>query len=153
MLEIRNATQDEIPLLKQMYMTEVEEHEKRAQTFANELVNRFKTMLAFKNGNLCGTASWDIRGGLDDGVVEIIGIGVNSDYQRQKIASSLIDSVTDEANRYYSEAGYKLRIIMLFMEKGNEVARKFYTSVGFEEVACINGLYPHDDGSIWIRHL
>ncbi len=152
MLEIRKATQDDIPLLRQMYMTEVETHDNRAQTFAEDLVHRFKTMLAFKEGNLCGTVSWDIRGGLDDGVVEIISIGVNSDYQRQKIASRLVDSMIQEANQHYSAKGYILRVIILFMEVGNEVARKFYRSMGFEEAACIKALYPHDDGSIWIRH-
>ena len=153
MLEIRNATQEDVPLLKQMYLNEVEEHEERAQTFADQLVKQYRTMLAIKDNNLCGTVSWDIRGGLDDGVVELVSIGVNSEYQRQNVATSLVESMTREATQYYSEKGYSLRVIMLFMEKKNEIARKFYTSMGFKEAAVITGLYPHDDGSIWTLHL
>ena len=153
MLEIRNATHEDVPLLKQMYLNEVEEHEERAQTFANELVKEYRTMLAIKDNNLCGTVSWDIRGGLDDGVVELVSIGVNSEYQRQNVATSLVESMTREATQYYSEKGYSLRVILLFMEKQNEVARKFYTSLEFVEAAVITALYPNDDGSIWTRHL
>ncbi|MHA2359737.1 MAG: N-acetyltransferase family protein [Candidatus Thorarchaeota archaeon] len=153
MLEIRNATLEDVPLLKQMYLNEVEKHEERAQTFADQLVKQYRTMLAIKDNNLCGTVSWDIRGGLDDGVVELISIGVNSAYQRQNVATSLVESMTREATQYYSEKGYNLRVIMLFMEKKNEVARKFYTSMKFEEAAVIVALYPQDDGSIWIRYL
>lgn len=153
MLEIKNATQEDLPLLKHMYLIEVEEHDERAQTFADELINHFKTMLAIKDGKLYGTVTWDVRGGLDDGVVEMISIGVNSAYQRQKVATRLVESMAREATQYYSGKGYELRVIMLFMEKQNEVARKFYASMGFEEAATITALYPHDDGSIWIRHL
>ena len=45
MLEIRNATQEDLPLLKEMYLREVEEHDERAQTFADQLIKHFKTML------------------------------------------------------------------------------------------------------------
>lgn len=153
MLEIRNATQEDLPLLKEMYLREVEEHDERAQTFADQLIKHFKTMLAIKEGNLCGTVTWDVRGGLDDGVVEMVGIGVNAAYKRRKVATSLVESMIGEAREFFSEKGYDLRVIMLFMEKQNEVARKFYAALGFKEAATITALYPHDDGSIWTRHL
>lgn len=153
MLEIRNATQEDLQLLKEMYLSEVEEHEERAQTFADQLINHFRTVLAIKEGNLCGTVTWDVRGGLDDGVVEMVSIGVNSAYQRQRVATSLVESMIGEAREFYSERGYNLRVIMLFMEKQNDVARKFYAALGFKEAATITALYPQDDGSIWTRHL
>ena len=137
MLEIRNATQEDVPLLKQMYLNEVEEHDERAQTFADELVKDYRTILAIKDNNLCGTVSWDVRGGLDDGVVELVSIGVNSAYQRQNVATRLVESMIREATEHYSEKGYELRVVLLFMEKQNEVDRKFYTSMEFEEAAVI----------------
>jgi ribosomal protein S18 acetylase RimI-like enzyme len=153
MLEIRNAIHEDVPLLKQMYLNEVEEHEERAQTFAEELVKECRTMVAIKDNNLCGTVSWNIRGGLDDGVVEMVSIGVNSAFQRQNVATRLVESMIREATEHYSEKGYNLRVILLFMEKQNEVARKFYKSLEFTEAAVITALYPNDDGSIWTRHL
>lgn len=153
MLEIRNSTPEDLEILTKMYMTEVEAHEERANTFANELIHHFKTVLAIKDGTLCGTVSWDIRGGLDDGVVELVSIGVNATYQRQGIATRLVESMINEATHYYSQKGYKLRVILLFMERQNAGARKFYSSIGFKESATLEELYPQDDGSIWTRHL
>jgi ribosomal protein S18 acetylase RimI-like enzyme len=153
MLEIRNATPEDLQLLKNMYQTEIEDHEERATTFAKELIHHFKTLLAIKDGKLCGTASWEIRGGLDDGVVELTSIGVNASYHRQGVATRLVETLTNEATQYYSEGGYKLRVILLFMEKQNTGARDFYSSIGFTESATLEELYPNDDGSIWTRKL
>jgi ribosomal protein S18 acetylase RimI-like enzyme len=136
-----------------MYLTEVEDHQERADSFADILVKQFKTLLAIKDSTLCGTVSWDSRGGLDDGVVELLSIGVNADYQRQGIATKLVETMIQEATRYFSQRGYTLRVVLLFMEKQNEGAERFYSSMGFKESATIKELYPHDDGSIWTFHL
>jgi ribosomal protein S18 acetylase RimI-like enzyme len=152
MLDIRNASQEDIQILRQMYLSEVENHEERATAFANDLIQRFKTLLAFSEGSLCGTVSWDVRGGLDDGVVEMTSIGVNASYQRQGVASKLVERMIEEATDYFTQRGHGLRVIILFMERMNEVARKFYSSLDFKEEASITGLYPTDDGSIWTRH-
>ncbi len=153
MIEIRPATEADRNLLKTMYLSEVENNVGRAVTFAEDLINHFKTLLALKNSKLCGTLTWDTRGGYDDGVVELVGLGVNREFQRQGIASRLIDIMIEEATRFYSERSYALRVIILFMEGKNEDARKFYSQIGFTEVARIPNLYPHDDGVIWTRNL
>jgi RimJ/RimL family protein N-acetyltransferase len=57
------------------------------------------------------------------------------------------------ASSYFSQREYNLRVIILFMESRNEVARRFYSALGFREDASIESLYPADDGSIWTRHL
>ena len=153
MLEIRNANPEDLEILKRMYLTEVENHPERAESFADILINQYKTLLAIKDNALCGTVSWDSRGGLDDGVVELSSIGVNEDCQRQGIATELVKSMIQEATRYFSHRGYNLRVVLLFMERQNVGAEKFYSSIGFKESATIEDLYPHDDGSIWTLHL
>ena len=136
-----------------MYLEEVEDHVERAETFAEDLINHFKTILALENGELCGTLTWDTRGGYDDGVVEIIGLGVKMKFQRQGVARRLVNYFTEEASKFYSNRGYTLRVILLFMEGENEVARKFYSNLGFTEDARIPKLYPNDDGVIWTKHI
>jgi ribosomal protein S18 acetylase RimI-like enzyme len=153
MLDIRNATPEDVLLLKQMYLSEVEDHEERATVFANDLIYSVKTLLAMSEGTLCGTVSWDVRGGLDDGVVEMTSIGVNESHRRKGIASKLVEGMIDEVTQYFTQRGYSFRVILLFMESKNEVARRFYSSLGFKEDATIAALYPNDDGSIWTRHL
>ncbi len=153
MLEIRVATDADFNLLTNMYLEEVENHTERAKTFAKDLIHHFRTLLAFQDGKLAGSITWDIRGGYDDGVIELISIGVNKSFQRQGIAQQLVQTLIDEATGVYEGQGYTLRVIILFMEKENEIARKFYWKQGFSEVATLPGLYPHDDGVIWIRHL
>ena len=152
MLDIREATPEDKLHLKQMYLVEIENHEERATAFANELIHRVRTLLAFSHGILCGTVSWDIRGGLDDGVVEMTSIGVNESHRREGIASKLILHMIEDATNHFAEEGYNLRVIILFMERKNEIARKFYSSLGFKEDAVIEALYPTGDGSIWTRH-
>ncbi|MFX1482299.1 MAG: GNAT family N-acetyltransferase [Promethearchaeota archaeon] len=152
MLEIRKATPDDHSLLIQMYLSEIEKSDERARTFADILISRYETLLAFKNRILSGTVSWELRGGIDDGVVELTAIGVNAQFRRQNIARRLVESMIKEASMFFSGKGHRLRVVFLFMEKSNEVARKFYSSLKFEETAAIPELYPNDDGVIWIRH-
>lgn len=153
MTEIRPASAVDIPSLESMYRTEIENHTERAQQFASDLVLRYKTLLATEDNVICGTATWEPRGGLDDGVVELIGLGVNANFRRQGIGTQLVQAMIDEATRFYSTRGYPLRVILVFMEHDNEIARKFYTTNKFKEVASIESLYPDDDASIWTRHL
>ena len=153
MIDIRTATSADIPLLENMYRKEIEDHVERSQKFAEDLVLRYKTLLAIKEEAVCGTVTWEVRGGLDDGVVEMIGLGVNEAFKRQGIATSLVDAMIQDAKQFYSSSGYSLRVVLLIMEHSNETARKFYSVNKFKEVASIPSLYPQDDASIWTRHL
>jgi ribosomal protein S18 acetylase RimI-like enzyme len=153
MIDIRTATSADISLLENMYRKEIEDHVERSQKFAEDLVLRYKTLLAIKDEVVCGTVTWEVRGGLDDGVVEMIGLGVNEAFKRQGIATRLVDAMIQDAKQFYSSYGYSLRVVLLFMEHSNETARKFYSVNKFKEVASIPSLYPQGDASIWIRHL
>jgi ribosomal protein S18 acetylase RimI-like enzyme len=152
MTEIRLAAADDIPSLEKMYRTEIESHIERAQQFAKDLVLRYKTLLATEDNVICGTVTWEPRGGLDDGVAELISLGVNANFRRQGIGTQLVQAMIKEVTRFYSTRGYPLRVILVFMEHDNEIARKFYTANKFKEVASIEALYPDDDASIWTRH-
>jgi ribosomal protein S18 acetylase RimI-like enzyme len=152
-MRIRTAERDDIPSLETMYRTEIENHAERAQQFADDLVLRYNTLLAIENSVICGTVSWESRGGLDDGVVELIGLGVNANLRRQGVGTQLVQAMIEEATQYYKTRGYQLHVILLFMEHENEIARKFYTVNKFIEVASIESLYPSGDASIWTRHL
>lgn len=153
MFEIKQTTSADKILLENMYLEEVEDHDERARKFAEDLIDRYKTMIALQDNQLCGTLTWDTRGGYDDGVVEIIGLGVNEKFKRQGIAKKLVKYFIEETSKFYSEKGYSLRVILLFMEGTNDVARKFYSNLGFTEATKIPKLYPHDDGVIWTKHL
>ena len=153
MIDIRTATSADIPLLESMYRKEIEDHIERAQRFAEDLVLKYKTLLAIKDNVVCGTVVWEPRGGLDDGVVEMIGLGVNEGFKRQGVATRLVDTMIEEASQFFSVKGYSLRVVLLFMEKTNETARKFYSANRFKEVAAIPSLYPSGDASIWTHHL
>ena len=153
MIDIRSTTSADIPLLENMYRKEIEDHPERAKKFAEDLVLRYKTLLAIKDDAVCGTVTWESRGGLDDGVAEIIGLGVNEGFKRQGTATSLVDAAIEDMAQFFSGKGNSLRVIMLFMERTNETARNFYSVNKFKEVAVVPSLYPHDDASIWTRHL
>lgn len=149
---IRCVSNKDMELLVKMYLRDVENHLQRAEQFANDLISRFKTIIYINEEKIIGTITWDTRGGLDDGVVELIGLGVNSSYRRQGIAKLLTFSLIDKAKKYFSNAGYKLRVIYLFMERGNNIARSFYKNMNFREVSELPAFYPHDDAAIWIKY-
>ncbi|MFX1441393.1 MAG: GNAT family N-acetyltransferase [Promethearchaeota archaeon] len=149
---MRKATSSDKDLLVNLFISEVEDKKDLAEAFATDLL-RFQTILSLDDDKIVGTVSWDVRGGLDDGVVELIGLGVNPDYRRKGVARELVQTLIHDVSKHYSEQGHKLRVIYLFMEKSNEGGRAFYESVGFKEVADVPDLYPHDDAAIWTMHL
>lgn len=149
---IRYALEEDFDLLMDMYLEEVENHHQRAEHFAKDLIYKLNTLLCITDEKIIGTVSWDRRGGLNDGVVELIGLGVNSSFRRQGIGKLLIITLIDEAKKFFSSDGYKLRVIYFFMEKENLSGRLFYSNVGFREVSTIPEFYPDDDATIWIKY-
>ena len=112
---IRTATNNDFDILREMYLSEVEPHNERAKAFANDLLSLMNTILCFDDECLCGTVSWAIRGGMDDGVIEIIGLGVNEHHRRKGIATKLIHEALEEAKRRFESSKYTLRRVFLFM--------------------------------------
>ncbi|MFW9789398.1 MAG: GNAT family N-acetyltransferase [Candidatus Thorarchaeota archaeon] len=153
MIEYRPVTTDDQSLLENMYRKEIEDHSERAKRFAKDLVHRFNTIIAISEDEVCGTVAWEPRGGLDDGVVEMTGLGVIESHKRRGIASKLVNAMLVDAAHFFAMEGYDLRVVILFMEKMNEIARRFYSANKFKEVAVIPSLYPDDDAAIWTRHL
>ncbi|MHA2379329.1 MAG: GNAT family N-acetyltransferase [Candidatus Thorarchaeota archaeon] len=149
---MREAVESDRELLVRLFVSEVEDDIKLAEDFADDLL-RFRTILCLVDEEIIGSVSWDIRGGLDDGVVELIGLGVNPQYRRQGIARELVQTLIRKASGHYSSNGHDLRVIYLFMEKENDLGRSFYETMGFKEVAVVPDLYPHDDAAIWTHHL
>lgn len=150
---IRNTTEKDMDLLVKMCLDEIVNHQQRAQKFAKDLIYRFKTIICVCDKNILGTITWDTRGGLEDGVIELVGLGTSPNFKRQGIARELVLSLENEARKYFSKAGYKLRVIYLFMEKSNNIAELFYNHMGFRKVSEIPSLYPNGDAVIWIKHL
>ena len=74
---IRNATEKDMDIVVKMYLDEVENHQRRAQQFAKDLIYQFKTIICVSDKNILGTITWDTRGGLDDGVIELVGLGTS----------------------------------------------------------------------------
>jgi ribosomal protein S18 acetylase RimI-like enzyme len=149
---IRNAQEEDKESLIKLYLNDVEDNQERAERFAMDLIYRLKTILCLVDGKVIGTVSWASRGGLNDGVIEMIGLGVIPKFQRQGLARLLIITLINEAKKHYSDAGYKLRVIYLFMERTNEIGSRFYKAVGFREICIIPALYPQDDAKIWIKY-
>jgi ribosomal protein S18 acetylase RimI-like enzyme len=150
--KIRNATEKDMDIIVKMYLDEVENHQQRAQKFAKDLIYRFKTNICVSDKNVLGTISWDTRGGLDDGIIELVALGTRSEFQRQGVMRELVLSIENEARKYFSKAGYKLRVIYLFMEKNNNIGELFYTHMGFRKVSEIPSFLPKDDAVMWIKY-
>ncbi|MHA2141155.1 MAG: N-acetyltransferase family protein [Candidatus Thorarchaeota archaeon] len=152
MRTVREAIDSDRELLVKLFISEVEDNVRLAEAFVSDLL-RFRTILCLEGETVIGTLSWETRGGLDDGVVELIGLGVNPECRRQGVAKELVQTLIHDVAKHYSNNDHILRVIYLFMEKGNEGGRAFYKSLGFKEVADVPDLYTHDDAAIWTLHL
>ena len=137
----------------EMYIHEIEDNQNSARKFADDLIQRFKTILCISNSEIIGTISWEVRGGLEDGIVELVAMGVKSMHRRKGIGLDLFAKMLDSAKALFSESHLKLRIVYLFMEYQNQTARKFYESLGFAEDSRLSKFYPSDDASIWVLRL
>jgi ribosomal protein S18 acetylase RimI-like enzyme len=153
MQKLRTATKDDIGPIADMYIEDVEDNRVRATEFAKDLVERFHTILCLDDKKLCGSISWETRGGLDDGVAEVVGMGVRSTYRRKGIGTKLIGETIKQLRASFLAAGSRLRILYLFMERSNEIARAFYQRLGFVESAMIPGMYPHEDAAVLVLRL
>ncbi|TFG05248.1 GNAT family N-acetyltransferase [Candidatus Thorarchaeota archaeon] len=153
MKKIRKATEEDHPALMKLYEHDIEPDEGMARRFADDLIHRMNTLLCIEGEEIVGTVSWEVRGGLEDGVIELIGLGVDPDFRREHVATSLVSTLIRDANAYYESEGHILRFIYLFMEASNDEARSFYRRVGFTEVSQIPNMFPHDDGSMWTKLL
>ena len=151
-MQIRNASENDVDLLVKMYMVEVESNIKRAHKFAEDLTHRLKTMVCVHSKEINGTISWDTRGGLEDGVVEIVGLGVNQAHRRKGIAQKLMNSLIEVVKEYLSTEGYKLRVAYFFMEANNDIARSLYERFEFNKVLTIPSFYPNGDAELWMKH-
>jgi len=77
--EIREAIETDRASLVQMYLHNVEKDEKRAGAFADALLNRMNTIICVQESHVIGSLSWDIRGGVEDGVIELVSMGVTEE--------------------------------------------------------------------------
>ncbi|MHA1768942.1 MAG: GNAT family N-acetyltransferase [Candidatus Thorarchaeota archaeon] len=151
-MRIRRASMEDRPLLENMFKTDILDDDKEAAIFAMDVLSHGETLLALDGDALCGTLTWAQRWGHEDGVAELIGLGVTEPYRRQGVASRLLDEFLQRARDLFEEAGARLRVVFIFMERNNEPARGFYKSHGFVEEAVVPALYPHDDAVVWCRH-
>ena len=149
--EIREAIETDRASLVQMYLQDVEKDEKRAGAFADNLLNRMNTIVCIQDSRVIGSLSWDIRGGVEDGVIELVGMGVTQEHRRRGIGRALVEAMRETATERFAAGGQHFRFIYLFMERGNQMARRFYRSVGFMEVCMIPSMYPHDDACMWTQ--
>jgi len=72
---------------------------------------------------------------LDEG--HITNLAVAQGYQRQGVASKLIEHVLDIAK------GLKIKQIFLEVRQSNEAAKKLYQKFGFKEIGKRKGYYPN----------
>ncbi len=153
MPEFRSAQEGDHAILAKMYMDEIEQSGDRADRYARDLVRKMNTIPCYEDSRVCGTVSWTVRGGTEDGVVEIVSLGVNKGHRRRGLATALMDKAMRDAQDFLGQAGSRLRTIFLFMESCNEIARAFYETLHFKEVVTIPSFYPHDGASIFVRVL
>jgi ribosomal protein S18 acetylase RimI-like enzyme len=150
-MTIRHSKKEDFDLIKKMFLNEIGSDQQLATNFAEDLIYKLKTLLFIENNNVKGSISWNVKGGTEDGVIELVALGVNPESRRKGIATKLVNKLINETENYFSEHGYNLRLIFLYMEKNNEIGEFFYKSMNFQKSCEIPSFYPKGNAAIWTR--
>ena len=149
---LRNILEEDKTILIVSYLNEIENNQERAQKFADDLINKHKTIICLQNEKLLGSITWDIHSNLSDGIIELVNLGINLNSSNQGIAKELLLTLINYAKKEFSKKGFKLRVIYCFLERNPEFNHFFYKQMGFREISIVPALYPHDDGVLWIKY-
>ena len=88
------------------------------------------------------------------GIAEITGFGIAEEENRRKgYGSQMLEAAVQDVRAFMQQRGITPRLIYLFTNERNGVARSFYEARGFAYVAGIPGFYENDIACLYVRRL
>jgi len=69
------------------------------------------------------------------------GVDILEDYQGKGIGSRILQTLVEEARKYFQQHNTKLRLLYLFTRSTNDIAKTFYKKFGFTEGPKIGKMF------------
>lgn len=99
------------------------------------------TYIIAEENEIKGLVTWKMHGTPKHGLCELNRIVVLPGSRNNGVGKLLFDALVKDAETFFLMNGEKLRKIFLFAHESNEVAEKFYRSVGFTKEAVLKDHY------------
>ena len=109
-------------------------------------------LLEDDSGDFRGELVWRLAH-IGQGIAEITGFGIEEEENRRKgYGSLLLQRAIEDITNFMTE-GIEPRLVYLFSNHKNGVARSFYEARGFEYLVGLPGFYQDDIACIYLRKL
>ena len=143
---LREATYDDkdqiAKVLLDFYnMNDVDE---AIQSFNNELDKDFHYIVAIENGKIIGLVTWFMHGLPKHGLFELDRICILSSSRGKGIGIKLVDSLVDDARKWYNKLGEDIRKLYLLTHEDNINAHAFYEKIVFIHETTLKDHYYYN---------
>jgi len=154
-IEIRRARPDEVEELAE-YTKRVhgDDYAFQASRFRHFIDHNFIILARDADqGTLVGRALFEAIEEPKFGAAIIWGFDVGEGYQGQGIGTKMLQTLIDEAKRYFQDHQKKLRFLYLFTRSDNEIAHHLYEKFGFKKGPTIGKMFTdgEPDEMVMIR--
>jgi len=110
-------------------------------TFISEFEKDFHYILALEDNKIIGLVTWISHGLPKHGLFELDRICLLSESRGKGVGKLLVESLVDDARKWYSNLGGKIRKLYLLTHEDNKGAHGFYEKVGFEHETTLKDHY------------
>ncbi len=98
-------------------------------------------LVAEAAGAIVGISSWYLHGVPHHGLAELDRIAVLPEYRMNGAGSELFHGLVEDAQRFYTERGERLRKLFLMTHDDNQAAHALYRKVGMEKEVVLKDHY------------
>ncbi len=109
--------------------------------FLTEVSKDYKYILAIENGMIVGLVTWLIHGLPKHGLFELDRICVLSKSRGKGVGKILVNSLIDNARKWYKKNNSEIRKLYLLTHEDNILAQVFYEKVGFHHESTLENHY------------
>ena len=116
---------------------------------ANCFLSHNNTILAKDGNRIIGKVLWYLKEDPYSGVVEFEELYVFEEYRRKGIGYELLRTSIKAVRDHFKNLGIEPRIIFLFVDENNKIARKLYEKFGFEYVANLGHIHSESENDLF----
>ena len=109
--------------------------------FLTEVSKDYKYILAIESGIIVGLVTWLIHGLPKHGLFELDRICILSKSRGRGVGKILVNSLIDNARKWYKKNNSKIRKLYLLTHEDNFLAQAFYEKIGFHHESTLENHY------------
>jgi len=140
---IKEATHDDKSQIAKVLLDfyNMSDLDEAINAFLSELEKDFHYIVAIENGKIIGLVTWFMHGLPKHGLFELDRICILSSSRGKGVGIKLVDSLVDDARKWYNKLGEDIRKLYLLTHEDNINAHAFYEKIGFKHETTLKDHY------------